>query len=204
MISRRPDADASRRTILDAARGCFAAAGFAGTSMSDIAAAASVTQSLIHHHFGSKEALWREVRLGAVAQYQRRVAEAIAGEGPTREAMAALFRYFGDNPDVVRLCAWAQLSGESSGEPGDAPSDPVGAIARAQAEGRIRGDVPAGHLLVALTGLVRNWFEDRSLVGESGPRPAHDAPSGLDAVDEAYLDAVWRVFEGGASSSGAA
>lgn len=203
MSARRPDADASRRTILEAARRCFAAAGFAGTSLSDIASAAEMTQSLIHHHFGSKEALWREVRFGAVAHYGRRVAEAIGDDGPTKEAMAALFRYFGDHADVVRLCAWAQLSGETSADLGEDAADPMAAIGRAQRAGRIRDDVPPAHLLIALTGLVRNWFEDRSLVGTRIPGP--EAPrEGLDAVDEAYLDAAWRVFGRGALPSDAA
>src|SRR5690606_4034604 len=61
-MTRRLDPAASRRAILDAAGGCFSATGYAGTSMHDIAKAAGVTQSLIHHHFGPKDALWAEVR----------------------------------------------------------------------------------------------------------------------------------------------
>lgn len=57
--------------------------------MHDIAKAAGVTQSLIHHHFGPKDALWAEVRRHAFGQYveqQRRLvettAQALASNGP--------------------------------------------------------------------------------------------------------------------------
>jgi TetR/AcrR family transcriptional regulator len=189
---RRPDADGSRRTILDAAQRCFSAGGFAGTSMSAIAAAAEVTQSLIHHHFGSKEALWREVRTAAMAEYGARIADAIGAHGPTRAAMGTLFRYLGAHPHVVRLCAWAELQAETFEAPADPTDDPTQAIAAAQAAGLVRSDVPARHLQIALTGLVRGWFEDRSLVDDATD------PQEAATLDSAYLEAAWPVFGGGA------
>ncbi|MBC8072705.1 MAG: helix-turn-helix transcriptional regulator, partial [Deltaproteobacteria bacterium] len=60
--ARRHDPEASRAAILDAAEATFVEKGFAGASMSEIAERSSVTKSLIHHHFGSKEALWSEVK----------------------------------------------------------------------------------------------------------------------------------------------
>lgn len=44
--------------ILKAALDTFIKKGFAGSSMSQIAKAAQITQSLIYHHFKSKEDLW--------------------------------------------------------------------------------------------------------------------------------------------------
>ena len=37
--------------------------------MSDIASEAGVTQSLIHHHFGSKDTLWTQVLTDAFEEY---------------------------------------------------------------------------------------------------------------------------------------
>ena len=54
-------ADETRRAILDAAGQQFAAHGFSGTSLRDIAEAAGTTHGLIRHHFGSKDDLWRAV-----------------------------------------------------------------------------------------------------------------------------------------------
>jgi TetR/AcrR family transcriptional regulator len=50
-----PDA---RDLILEAALAAFAEHGFHGANMRDIAGRAGVSQGLVHHHFGSKEALW--------------------------------------------------------------------------------------------------------------------------------------------------
>ena len=47
----------------------FVRKGYAGVAMREIAEASDVTKSLIHHHFGSKQALWEEVKERAFAIY---------------------------------------------------------------------------------------------------------------------------------------
>ena len=155
-MSRRPDPVASRHAILEAARDCFSATGYAGTSMHDIAAAAGVTQSLIHHHFGPKETLWAEVRRHAVGQYlaqQRALREAIAAEpDQLRAALEGYFRFLATRPDVLRLVAWLELDETIAAGPAD-PSDPsaelrqvhehgVRVVEALQAKGRVRRDQP--------------------------------------------------------------
>src|SRR5690606_25552520 len=56
-LRRRRDPDATRAEILEAAEQLFLQDGFGRTSISAIARLAGVTKSLIHHHFGTKEAL---------------------------------------------------------------------------------------------------------------------------------------------------
>ena len=51
----------TKRRILEAAEGEFAAKGFDGARLGTIARAASVQQALIHHYFGDKEGLHTEV-----------------------------------------------------------------------------------------------------------------------------------------------
>ena len=52
----RPSGGGDRRTsILDAARGEFAAKGYVGTSVRGIARVAGVDPALVHHYFGTKE-----------------------------------------------------------------------------------------------------------------------------------------------------
>lgn len=53
-----PEVD-GRERILEAAIRSFAERGFAGTTTAGVARDAGVTQPLVHHHFGSKEGLWR-------------------------------------------------------------------------------------------------------------------------------------------------
>jgi AcrR family transcriptional regulator len=63
----RPERQAS---ILRAAASAFARAGFADTSMDDVATAAGVTKLIVYRHFESKEELYRAV-LGEVEEHLR-------------------------------------------------------------------------------------------------------------------------------------
>jgi AcrR family transcriptional regulator len=58
---RRPGSPDTRGQILQAARAEFARAGFGGTTIRTIAAAASVDPALVHHYFGSKQDLFAAV-----------------------------------------------------------------------------------------------------------------------------------------------
>jgi AcrR family transcriptional regulator len=58
---RRPGSADTRSAVLDAARAEFAAHGYEKTSMRGIARAAGVDAALIHHYFGTKQQLLREV-----------------------------------------------------------------------------------------------------------------------------------------------
>jgi AcrR family transcriptional regulator len=49
----------ARLRILEAAIRSFADVGYEGTTTACVARDAGVTQPLVHHHFGSKEGLWR-------------------------------------------------------------------------------------------------------------------------------------------------
>ena len=190
---RRPDAEASRHAILSAAASCFAATGFAGTSMADIAAAAGVTQSLIHHYFGAKDLLWREVRRSARAEYRARVDAALGREGgPTRAAMAELFAHLGEHPELLRMVAWADLEGDGPEPSAAALTASIEAIAQAQRAGRLRADLRPDHILTAFMGVVRTWFHDRNLVQDESD------PEAVRRVDARYLDAAWALFSQGA------
>ncbi len=55
---RRPGAPDTRAAILAAARAAFASAGYGGTSVRAVAAAAGVDAALVHHYFGTKDDLF--------------------------------------------------------------------------------------------------------------------------------------------------
>src|SRR3954451_22484519 len=65
------DAESTRTAVIDAAEQLFAASGFAATSMRDISAASGISHPLIHHHFGSKEALYSAVKRRMIECYAR-------------------------------------------------------------------------------------------------------------------------------------
>jgi len=203
-MSRRPDPAASRRAILQAARSCFSAAGYAGTSMHDIAKAAGVTQSLIHHHFGPKDALWAEVRRFAFGEYslqQRKLIESGQG-GPTllRRSMQAYFRFLAENPDILRLVAWLELDRPVAfiDELRQLHDAGVAVVEDGQRSGLLRSDLPARFILTAFMGLVRNWFEERTLIHDESD------PESVAKIDAEYLESMWTVFSEGLLAAPAA
>ncbi len=62
-------AEQTRQRIIASARAIFAARGFAGVSLRDIAAHAEVTLGLLRHHFGSKDDIWRAVIDATIGEY---------------------------------------------------------------------------------------------------------------------------------------
>ncbi|HET9730304.1 MAG TPA: helix-turn-helix domain-containing protein, partial [Acidimicrobiia bacterium] len=102
---------ARRRAVLQAAAATFAHAGYAATSMEEIAAKAGVTKLIVYRHFGSKEALYRSV-LAQVFERQAElflanVAHGIQAEGTTR----ALIEVAREWPDGFRL-VWRHAARE--------------------------------------------------------------------------------------------
>lgn len=69
---RRPKADVTRQAIIESARKLFVKKGFAATSISEIASGADINQSLIYHHFGNKEELWKAIKQEAITSFQEK------------------------------------------------------------------------------------------------------------------------------------
>jgi AcrR family transcriptional regulator len=59
----RLNGEERRVSIVESARPLFAAKGFYGTSVRDIARAAKVSEALLYRHFPSKDALYKEVQI---------------------------------------------------------------------------------------------------------------------------------------------
>lgn len=188
----------TRAAILDAARGLFAQRGLDGTSVRDIAEAASVTKSLIHHHFGSKEALYEAACAASFEGYWTQQKELFASMEPSEEllvrSMRTFFRFHRENPEFVQLTAH-QLAREiaSPGSftcPGDARGelgaelvhDGVARIRMAMERGGVRQDLDPRWMLITLLNATRSWSILRSEWRSFFPELDDDA------LDEAYLD----------------
>ncbi len=64
--------------ILDAAGDCFAAAGFAKTTVDEVAVRAGVSKALVYHYFTGKEAILDAVLQRTVAEWERLTIDEIA------------------------------------------------------------------------------------------------------------------------------
>lgn len=78
---RTPNAEASRRSIFQAAATEFATEGFAGASVDRIARAAGLNKAMIYYHFASKADLYRQVLDDMFGAVDARVKELADGGG---------------------------------------------------------------------------------------------------------------------------
>jgi len=162
------DPELTRARILEAAYGLFVDKGFAAVTMREIAERSEVTKSLIHHHFGGKEALWDAVKEQAFGRYYLGQKEELdQAEIPGAELlMNGVIRYFEflrDNPKVVRLFAWAHLEGDTSCSHLDAELVGLGAerVRQAQEGGLLRADINPTHAVTMFISVCTQWFEAR-------------------------------------------
>lgn len=189
--ARKHDPEASRAAILDAAEGLFLERGFAATSMSEIAERSGVTKSLIHHHFGSKESLWSEIKRRRFTSYhasQLALYERGLSADTIRASMATYFRFLLDNPQVVRMIGWMRLEGdlECADLVCDLRARGLQLIGTAQAAGLIRNDMPPEHVLLMFLGLVNAYFDEAAFVTDG---------NGAGLEPEAYVANAQKAFE---------
>lgn len=93
--SRRKDARAPE--ILDAALACFAAKGFSGTRMDDIAARAGITKGTIYLYFDSKEALFKALARQSIGvQIDAVKAQIVASDAPSADLLRLVLTGMGE------------------------------------------------------------------------------------------------------------
>lgn len=88
-----------REQIIAAATRTFAKAGFAATSLDDIAAEAGISRAILYRHFESKTDLYQAVLDGACS----RLAAATGRDEFTADSIAGLIRAAADDPAGFRL-----------------------------------------------------------------------------------------------------
>lgn len=101
-----PRSKDGRERILAVAIRSFSEQGYEGTTTAGIAREVGVTQPLVHHHFGSKEALWR----AAMDELFVDVGKITRGAGTTPEerlldGVARFVRFVAARPEVTRVIA---------------------------------------------------------------------------------------------------
>ncbi len=200
-MSRRPrNAEATREAILDSAEHLFIKQGFGSTSMSQIGKRCQCANSLIVHHFGSKEELWSQVKdrafAGFVEESQRIFRDEVVSVQSLKETTARYFWLLRDNPHLVQLLLRAEIERESaSNQMNTRLLEPfLQRMREAQQAGILRDDIPAAHLLLTIVHVVTRWFEAQHLFSD------WDQLGGGDA-DRAFLESVHKILMEGALSS---
>jgi len=107
--------DRTRERVLGAALQTFAAQGFAGSSVRDIARKARIRVSSLYHYFPSKEALYEAV-LGKLEDEVRELTFGAISQSPDlramgRESVGKIFDFLLANPAYVKLGFHDRLDG---------------------------------------------------------------------------------------------
>lgn len=187
----------ARDRIVEAALTVFAQRGFDGATTREIAKEANVSSALIHHHFKDKESLWKLVGERISEEFIEAITSSMApdlrgtGDG-ARQMVAAYMRYWRDHPRALRFQLWRVLG---------APADErkarskqlnqlfVPEVKAAQKAGDVRGDVPAGLLMVTMGGLIQYFLhsdvETNDALAVTGARPM---------TDDQALDYLWGLI----------
>jgi AcrR family transcriptional regulator len=100
-----------RSSIVAGAARAFAAAGFDGTSMEDIATSAGVTKLILYRHFESKEELYRSILEAVSSRLGDEVASAVEAGRRRGVIVPAFLTVAREDPDGFRLL-WRHSSRE--------------------------------------------------------------------------------------------
>lgn len=184
----------ARDRIVESALTVFAQRGFDGATTREIAKEAGVSSALIHHHFKDKESLWKLVGQRISEEFVEAITSsmdpALRGTGDgARQMVAAYMHYWREHPRALRFQLWRVLG---------APADErkarskqlnqlfVPEVKAAQDAGDVRGDAPAGLLMVTMGGLIQYFLhsevETNDALAVTGARPM---------TDDQALDYVW-------------
>lgn len=192
---RRRDPEATRAAILEAAEVLFLERGPGETPTSLIARRAGVTKSLIHHHFGSKEELWEEIKRRHFEDYyevqKQLMASSPGGVDLLRQSIIAYFRFLQQDPYSVSFMSWRFVEGDESCATQEDELFEIGIekVREAQERGELRADIDPLTMIKTFLAMTLQWFQTKpmtcAMLGEE-----HD----IDAVEEVYLDGILKIF----------
>ena len=190
----------SRDAILDAALRCFAAKGYAATTIKDLASEAQVNSALLYYYFADKQTLYHETlqhvaqRLGEAAG--RRLDDDVTPDEAIRRFVEQQAEFLIAHPHVPRLLLREML--EHTGRhaesaivslTGSVFKTLCDVIRRGQQQGIFRDDVDPRYGALSTISLVAYFVIARPIVGValgdglSGPTEARTRDYGRHAAE---------------------
>ena len=168
------NAAATRQRILDAGEREFAARGFAGARLREIAVAAGVQPALIHHYFTDKQGLYRAVLDRALLPTSTESWTLLGSrrdlEGLLTGFIELLLRFYAANRNLLSILRHEGLSGSSVlVELTRERTLPIiealtSFIEERQAAGEVRPDVAAGEIILAGMSMVVYPFVEEGML----------------------------------------
>jgi TetR/AcrR family transcriptional regulator len=115
MARPRADDPEARVKIMAAAEELFAARGYAGTAIRDIADGAGVNGAMIHYYFGNKEGLYHTLLESAAGGVRALLEDAIRDAQTSKERLTrfieAYANYIFSRPNIARIMLREMLAG---------------------------------------------------------------------------------------------
>jgi AcrR family transcriptional regulator len=174
-VKRERNSAATKQRILDAGEREFAARGFAGARLREIAVSAGVQPALIHHYFVDKQGLYRAVLDRALYPTSTESWSLLGSrrdlEGLIDGFIELLLRFYSKHQNLLSILRHEALGGSSVLE--ELTKERVSPIADAltrffeerQKAGEVRADVPAGEVIVAGMSMVVYPFVEEGMLG---------------------------------------
>lgn len=189
-----------RQRILEAAVRSFADVGYEGTTTARVARDAGVTQPLVHHHFGSKEGMWRAAMdhlFAGVDSFVPQADDAVAFPA-LLEVVDTFVRFVAARPEATRVIA---REGSVAGPRLQmlvehylrVPFARIVELVRAgQKAGTIRADVRPELVLFVLLGAGSHLFDVAALA-----RASVGVDAGSEAVREEFATLIRSLLQRG-------
>ena len=172
---RERNSAATKLRLLDAAEHEFAARGFTGVRLRDIAEAAGVQSALIHHYFGDKQGLYRavldRVLLPTSTESWTLLASGRDLDGLLDGFAEMLLRFHAAHHNLLAILRHEAIAGSDVlSEITRERTLPVitalrAVLVEAQARGQIRADVTPEEIIVAGMSMVAYPFLEAQMLG---------------------------------------
>ena len=162
-------ANERREQLLDIGRNLFAAKGFDGTSVEEIADKANVSKPVVYEHFGGKEGLYAVVVDREVRRLLDRITASLVGSHPRElleQAAGALLEYVETDTDGFRILVRDSPVASSGGTFASMISDIATQVEHILgSEFKARGFDPKlapmySQMLVGMVALTGQWWLD--------------------------------------------